>query len=118
MEDRIESTLKALKNIYSCNIRGPDDRLLRNIMFENKSGKIWTNFTKCYISVTENKLSIENLEGYLLDANGKNFDKHANIFRYLHTLGHRADMLNSCLEELARKCRASKMRVTKFCGSL
>ena len=113
VEDRIESTVKALKNVYSCNIRGLDDRLLRNIMFENKSGKIWTNFTKCYISVAENKLFIENLEGYLLDANGKNFDKHANIFRYLHTPGYRADFLNSCLQKLERKCRTAKLRVTK-----
>ena len=112
--DRIETTVRALKNIYSCNIRRLDDRILRSIMFENQSGKVWSDFTQCYISVAENKVQLtENLDEYLYNAKTKNFDKHDNIFRYLYPPGPRADLLNTCLEKLETKCRTSSLKVTK-----
>ena len=110
--DSVKSTLKALKNLYSCNIRGLDDRILRNIMFENLSGKIWSNFTQCYINVTEKK-PVKDLAQYLLDAKGYKFDKHENVFRFFQQPGPLAEKLSSCLTELETKCRTAKFRTTK-----
>ena len=113
VEDKIETSIRTLRNLYSCNLRGLDDRILRSIMFENKSGKTWTDFAKCYVEVAENK-TVENLNKYLENAVGKDeFDKHENVFRYLNTPGPKVDKFQACLDNLEAQCRASIIRVAK-----
>ena len=113
VEDRIETSIRTLKNLYSCNLRGLDDRVLRSIMFENKSGKSWTDFAKCYVEVVENR-AVDNLGKYLENARGKDeFERHKNVFRYLYPPGPKADKLRGCLDKLEAQCRASSIRVTK-----
>ena len=82
-------------------------------MFENKSGKIWADFARCYVEVAENS-TVENIDEYLENAvRLEEFDKHKNALRFLRTPGSKADKLRTCLEKLEEQCRSSKIRVTK-----
>lgn len=82
-------------------------------MFENKSGKALTNFTKCYVTLAENN-SVDNFDEYIINAKEKDFEKHKHVLRHLYSPGRNADTLNSCIDQLETKCRISKIRVTKI----
>ena len=116
VKQTIENATKTLKNIYSCNIRDLDDRILRSIMFEqtgkaSKSGESWTNFTKCYVNLIEP--NVTNMRKYLEKARTINFDKHKTVMRILNQTGPRAEIFQKCLNKLEQNCRESKLRVTK-----
>lgn len=116
IKQTIENATKTLKNIYRCNIRDLDDRILRSIMFEqngkaSKSGESWANFTACYVNLIEP--NVTNMRKYLEAARTVNFDKHKNVMRILNQTGPPAEIFQKCLNKLEQNCRESKLRITK-----
>ena len=111
-----EGVINTLKNIYSCDIAGLEDEVLRRIMFgwlhgKCKSGEIWGNFTTCYINLVEP--NVTDYFHYALAARKTEFDKHKHILRLLEHGGTKAASFRKCLDKLELHCRESNLRVTK-----